>query len=166
MANEQEIFAAFPDDRWRLVTDGVMGGVSRGNLREQQIDGIPCQSLTGRVSTDNNGGFVQMTLELDGRVPAATEFDGLRVRVRGNGEAYNVHLRTADLWLPWQSYRVTFTTTGQWQTLYLPFSAFEPHRIRKPLDVRRLRRVGFVAIGRDFDADLCVAEAGFYRRID
>ena len=36
-------------------------------------------------------------------------------------------------------------------------------RLETPLDVTRLRRLGLVAIGRAFHADLAVAEIGFYR---
>jgi len=40
---------------------------------------------------------------------------------------------------------------------------FEPHRLETPLDVTRLRRIGLVAIGRAFFADLAVARLAFYR---
>jgi hypothetical protein len=42
---------------------------------------------------------------------------------------------------------------------------FAPHRIDLPLNVRRLRRVGIVAIGRAFAADVAVARLAFYRAI-
>jgi len=45
----------------------------------------------------------------------------------------------------------------------LPFAAFKPYKTSRQLDVGRLQRVGIVAIGRDFTAQLCVAEVGFYR---
>ena len=47
--------------------------------------------------------------------------------------------------------------------LELPFRRFEPYRLTKPLDTRHLRRLGLVAIGRAFDADLAVTRIGFYR---
>jgi hypothetical protein len=39
---------------------------------------------------------------------------------------------------------------------------FQPHRIQVPLDVKRSRRSGPVAIGRVFEADLAFAELRFY----
>lgn len=153
-------------DGWRLVTDGVMGGVSRGQVAQTSSEGEECVRLTGVVSTDNNGGFLQVVKALDKATATRLQsggFDGLRLRVRGNDERYNVHLRTRDLWLPWQAYRATFETTPQWRTIELPFADFKPYRTSTRLDVGRIKRVGLVAIGRDFEADLCVAKVGFYR---
>ena len=45
----------------------------------------------------------------------------------------------------------------------LPFAGFTPHRIDAPLAPAALRRLGLVAIGRAFDADLAVAEVAVYR---
>jgi hypothetical protein len=45
----------------------------------------------------------------------------------------------------------------------LPFSVFTGYRIRAPLDITALRRIGVLAIGRAFTADLCVARLGLYR---
>ena len=86
----------------------------------------------------------------------------MRLLVRGNGEQYSVHLRTPDNLRPWQSYRAHFVAGPEWQTVDLPFAAFAPYRLEAPLDVTRLRRIGLVAIGRAFFADLAVAELGFY----
>ena len=82
--------------------------------------------------------------------------------VLGNYESYGAHLRTTDITRPQQSYRQKFVTTPDWQTLQLPFVQFMPYRTDIPLDVRRLRRIGLVAIGREFAADLAVARLAFY----
>ena len=65
--------------------------------------------------------------------------------------------------MPGQSYRSSFRAIPGWQTLRLPFSGFTPYRIRSALDLARLERIGLVAIGRAFEADLCVAKVAFYR---
>lgn len=151
------------DGDWRLITDGVMGGMSAGQMERARVDGRNCLQLQGAVSTRNNGGFIQMALDLDeatrAALPAAA---GLALTVQGNGEAYNLHLRTSDLWLPWQAYRVTFRAEPGWQTLRLPFDRFTPYRTGKPLRKARLVRIGVVAIGRDFQADLCVGGLQLY----
>ncbi|MBK1722614.1 CIA30 family protein [Thiocystis violacea] len=152
---------------WRLVTDQVMGGLSQGRLLAAELGGRPCQRMHGEVSTANNGGFVQIALDLadDGALDA-TGFAGLEIEVFGNGEHYNAHLRSADTRLPWQAYRARFLAEPQWHCLRLPFAAFEPHRIDRPLRVDRLRRLGLVAIGRPFQADLGVARVALYRAKD
>ena len=153
-----------PTDAWRLVTDGVMGGVSRGELSNEAQGDTACLALRGRVSTANNGGFIQMALDLDEQSAArAGQYDGLLLDVRGNGEEYNVHLRTSYLWLPWQSYRASFMAGPEWQSTRLPFAAFAPYKTTTALKLDKLRRIGIVAIGRDFDADLCVRQVAFYR---
>lgn len=144
---------------WKPVTDQVMGGVSRAHLRRHVLDGHGCQTLSAQVSTANQGGFAQMTLSLspDQGEMDASAYSGIEIIVRGNDEDYAVHLKTGDISRPWQSYRSCFHADHDWQTLYLPFSAFKAHRIEKELDTRRLTKVGIVAIGRDFDAEVSVA---------
>lgn len=145
--------------RWELVADTVMGGVSAGRMTRETIDGRAAVRMTGTVSLENDGGFLQIALDLapDGRPVDASAFTALPLTVRGNGERYNVHLRTADVVRPWQSYRHGFEAGPEWRDLVLPFAAFVPHRIEAPLDASALRRIGIVAIGRAFEADVAVA---------
>lgn len=149
--------------RWELLTDGVMGGLSQGRLAAGQIDGRPALRLTGDVSLANNGGFVQMALDLarDGVVDARG-WTGIALTVSGNDENYKMHLRTADLTRPWQSYRADFTARAAPLVIRLPFTAFTPHRTTAVLDLSRLRRIGLVAIGRAFKADLVLYDLRFY----
>ncbi len=151
--------------RWRGVSDRVMGGISEATVALDRIDGRACLRLTGEVRLENDGGFIQASLDLapEGGSVDASAFAGLRLLVRGNGEGYALHLRTPDNRRPWQSYRAQFTAGPAWETVELPFASFRPHRLEAPLDVTRLRRLGLVAIGRAFQADLAVAELGFYR---
>jgi len=150
--------------RWRLRTDTVMGGVSSGRLDPVVVAGRPCLRLTGEVSLANSGGFVQASLDLD---PAGTldarGYRGIELDVYGNGQDYNLHLRTADTRIVWQSYRAGFHAAPEWRTLRLPFTDFKPYRISQPLDLQTLRRLGVVAIGREMQADVCIARIGLYR---
>jgi adhesin HecA-like repeat protein len=151
--------------RWRGVSDQVMGGISKVSVSHGSLDGCPCLRLAGDVRLDNAGGFIQAALDLthQGGTLDASDFTGLRIVVRGNGEKYSVHLRTADNVRSWQSYRLHFTAGLDWETFDLPFEAFEPYRLKVPLDVTRCRRIGLVAIGRAFYADLAVSKLAFYR---
>jgi hypothetical protein len=149
--------------RWQFIADTVMGGVSRGKLSVEVVEGRPCLRLTGQVSLENNGGFVQAGLDLspDGLLDARG-WNGIELEVLGNGETYNLHLRTADTSIVWQSYRASFRTGPNWATVRLPFNGFAPYRIDRPLDLSALRRLGVVAIGRAMAADLCLARLAFY----
>lgn len=150
--------------RWELLTDTVMGGVSAGRLNSVVIDGREALLLEGEVRLDNDGGFLQMATDLapDGGPVDAAGWTGLELDVHGNGEAYGVHLRTMAVPRPWQSYRQSFVARPAWQTLRLPFDAFEPHRLETPFDPSSLRRIGLVAIGRAFQAALALGGLRFY----
>ncbi|MCC5975109.1 MAG: CIA30 family protein [Rubellimicrobium sp.] len=150
--------------RWELLTDGVMGGVSQGRLAPEVIDGRPCLRLTGEVRLENNGGFVQMALDLrpDGGAVDLSGFAGVALTARGNDQGYALHLRTADLTRPWQSYRHGFVSSSAWTAHRLPFDSLVAHRTDAPFDAGRVRRIGLVAIGRAFRADLALADLRFY----
>ena len=148
---------------WRMVTDGVMGGVSSGTLTLASMDNRDCLRLQGDVRLENNGGFVQAALDIEKTAAAdASAYSGIVIDVYGNDEAYNLHLRTDDLWLPWQSYRTTFQAPARWQTVQLPFAEFSPYKTSTALDVTELERIGVLAIGRAFSADLCIGRVAFY----
>ncbi len=148
---------------WRLITDAVMGGVSEGRLTADTIAGRNCLRLRGTVSLDNRGGFIQAALDTDSEgVLDASGYSGVLLEVYGNDQEYNIHLRTKDLWLPWQAYRASFTAAPTWRTLRIPFTAFAGYRTGAALDTARLKRIGIVAIGRVFEADLCLGRLALY----
>jgi len=151
--------------RWRAASDTVMGGISEAALKRDVIDGRRCLRLSGDVRLENNGGFIQAVLPLAPSDAAfdASAFTGVRLLTYGNDETYGVHLRTPDNERPWQSYRAQFTAGPHWRAIEIPFAAFAPYRLETPLDVARLRRIGLVAIGRAFFADLAIAGLAFYR---
>jgi hypothetical protein len=144
--------------KWQLFTDLVMGGVSDGTMVREMVAGRPAIRMRGDVSLENNGGFVQIALDLapDGRAVDVSAWSGLELDVFGNGEEYSVHLRTSDVARRWQSYRQSFRADPQWRTAYFRFEEFVPYRTDVPLKTQRLRRIGVVAIGRAFSADLAV----------
>jgi hypothetical protein len=148
---------------WRMVSDNVMGGVSSGSLSPDTIDGKDCLRLRGTIRLENSGGFIQAALDVEGtKASNASGYRGLMIEVYGNNEEYNLHLRTNDVWLPWQSYRASFRAPAYWREVKLPFEAFTGYRIGKKLDIEHLERIGIVAIGREFTADLCIAKLALY----
>ncbi len=153
------------DTSWRGVSDRVMGGVSQARVTHVIDDGHPSLALGGDVRLENNGGFIQASLNL---APASETFDssgcrGLRLLAQGNDEAYSVHLRTLDAVHPWQSYCANFVADAEWRSIEVPVTEFTPYKLESPLDTRRLKRFGFVAIGRAFTADLNLARLEFYQ---
>ncbi len=149
--------------RWQLVTDQVMGGVSTGTMVRAIVADRAAIHMRGDVSLENNGGFVQIALDLspDRGVVDASAWSGIELDVFGNGEEFGLHLRTDALTKPWQSYRQIFTADTEWRTVRLPFDRFIPYRTDTPLDTHRLRRVGVVAIGRARSCDLALGGLRF-----
>lgn len=127
---------------WHAVNDGVMGGISLGEI--VAIDnGLRFQ---GMLSRENNGGFASVRRPFDGGVE---NFHGIRLQVHGDGRRYQFRVR-ADEDFDGISWRHEFTTNCTSQMVELLFSDFEPvFRGRKvsganPLDASRIRQLGFL----------------------
>ncbi len=157
-----ETFDVDPTKRWEYVADTVMGGVSSGALSFESEDLDSYARLAGTVSTANNGGFIQFRHLL--ATPLSKGAEGLRLRVRGNGEVYFVHVRTKGTRLPWHYYQAQFETTANWTEIRLPWSAFKPSAslLRDTPAAGKIKSVGVVAYGRDHSAKIDVSEVDFF----
>jgi hypothetical protein len=141
-----------------------MGGVSEGSAR-LSIDsdaGNTYVQMTGDVSTENNGGFIQIRTRLASG--AEKDTTGVYLRARGNSQKYYIHLRTRGTMLPWQYYQAEFDVGEDWQVFRLPLSDFKPSGswLGKSPSPRSIRSLGIVAYGRDHRANIDVDEIGFY----
>ncbi len=154
-------FENAPETRWRFFADTVMGGVSTGGLIFAEDGGRPFARLSGSVSTENNGGFIQV--RQDGITVPDTAI-GVRLMVRGNNQPYFVHLRTSGTVLPWQYYQARFDTIAEWREIRLPFAEFDPsgRLLRASLKPETIKSIGIVAYGRDHEARIDLREVGFY----
>lgn len=137
---------------WRFFTDQVMGGVSTGSA--QVIDGALV--LSGRVSTQNNGGFIQARR---GDVTLPADATSLRLRTRGDGQTYYLHIRTKSTRLPWQYYQAAFTAPENWSEIDIPLSEFRASGVLLPKRVKptAIRSIALVAYGRDHDANVSLS---------
>lgn len=153
-----------PPLRWRGFSDRVMGGVSNGEFSLDAVAGTRCARMTGRVTRDSGGGFIQMALDLAGRGQGydAGAWQGVEVLVHGNDEDYNLHVRTADCGWYDESYRLTFRAPARWTRLRFAWRQFEPNGLDAPLDASRLQRIALLGWMREFEADLAVAELSLY----
>ena len=81
-------------NQWQFFTDGVMGGVSTGKVKIVKINEIICYRMTGNVTTENNGGFIQMRVKINPSIPS-NDYTGIYIKVYGNNLKYSIHLRTS-----------------------------------------------------------------------
>lgn len=79
-------------------------------------------------------------------------FDGISMRVKGDGQTFKFNLKTADqMNVPESTYQAQFDTVdGEWTTVYMPWHEFVPvtraqyDAKAKPLDPAQVKQVGLV----------------------
>src|SRR5690554_1979716 len=147
---------------WLVISDQVMGGVSTAALHQDQRQNSNCNCLVGRTSLDNNGGFVQMRLDIDPDW-LRPDYRGVFIELYGTAHDYNLHIKTIQLTRPWQSYRCTLAVQPQWTRFILPYAQLQAHRTDAELQPVQIRSVAVVAIGQAFAVDVCVRRFGFFR---
>ena len=142
---------------WYLVTDQVMGGKSE--LRVDVDDGV--FSLSGYVTTENNGGFVRLAHSPKN---VDKEVKGIRFMAKGNNETYEIHVTMQGLRMPpWAYHSSTFDVNTEWKMFEINFSDFEKKSgVSAKLLPNNIRDISFAGYGRDFDVDLQVKEISFY----
>ena len=133
------------DVPWRIVNDGVMGGLSSSDM-ELTEDGTAL--FTGFVSLDNNGGFASVratfpSLDL-------SQYQGVTLRVRGDGRSYQLRFRMDGSFDGVAHASAFDTVPGEWTEIDLPFEGFQPTfrgrvpRGAGPLDPSRIRQMTFL----------------------
>ncbi len=138
-ASEQE------KGKWIIINDGVMGGLSKSMLYQTPgKTGI----FEGKVSLENYGGFASVRTKPSNY--SLEGFDGIRLRLKGDGKIYSLRLRNDDNF-DGVSYMAEFKTRpGTWQEITIPFSDFNPtFRGRMILDMddidpSGIRQIGFL----------------------
>lgn len=107
---------------WQVVNDGVMGGLSKGNV---EITDEGTMKFTGTLSLENNGGF--STVRSNGPQLDLSSDLGILLRVKGDGREYDLRL---DSDATYRGMPVSFAgkfvaEKGDWQQITIPWSAFE-----------------------------------------
>jgi monofunctional biosynthetic peptidoglycan transglycosylase len=145
---ERVLFAFDGDegpDRWMVVNDGVMGGLSRSRIFFTENN---TAVFAGEISLANNGGFASVRSRPRAMPTAGTS--RLVVRVRGDGREYQLRIRTEDAF-DGVAYRWTFKTRADdWITIDASYRDFVPTfrgRILRdvpPIDPGAIRQFGFL----------------------
>jgi hypothetical protein len=130
---------------WRVVNDGVMGGLSQSRIvRTERGTGL----FSGELSLENNGGFASVRASLPDL--DLEEQSAVVLRVRGDGRRYQLRFRTDDRF-DGMAYRAFFETeAGEWTTVRIPFDEFRAtfrgrvFENAEPLDPSGVRQVGLM----------------------
>ena len=149
------------ENEWTYIADNVMGGMSDGGVEFNLVDSNVYALLSGNVSTENNGGFIQIRREL--KNIDLSKAKSIRVYARGNNEKYYIFLRTTGTILPWQYYSYEFTVTEEYNEFIMPIKDFKKSGtlLAKQINPKKITSVAIVAYGRDHVAEIYVKELEF-----
>ena len=112
---------------WQIVNDGVMGGRSKGRLTLSD-DGHGV--FEGFVSLENNGGFTMIQHRF---APVdVSDYNAVVIRVKGDGKPYQIRLKSTPS--QYYNYSCKTKTTGEWETIQIPFEEFKPQFRGMPLN--------------------------------
>jgi NADH dehydrogenase [ubiquinone] 1 alpha subcomplex assembly factor 1 len=104
--------------RWRITDDGVMGGLSKGRV---SFTDTGTMRFAGNLSLENNGGF--STVRTSSMALDLSDFEGLVMRVKGDGRVYQLRLSTdARYRFSEVSFKTEFPTVkDEWREIKIPF---------------------------------------------
>ena len=149
---------------WPSIDDAVMGGMSSSEMVVE--NGVA--SFRGAVSFDNNGGFASVRSRPEVRDLSA--FDGLILRVRGDGKRYGFRIRTSASF-DGVSYQAALDPpAGEWVEVEVPFSDFvavwrgRPVADHPPLDPARVTTFGLIVSRQQGPFRLDIANIRGYRK--
>ena len=135
------------NQRWYVVNDSVMGGVSNSQVTQTQESLL----FTGNVSLDNNGGFASIRTELNTQ---SQNTKAIVLRVKGDGQTYQLRLRTTN-YLDGAAYTHSFKTVkNEWVDINFAPSDFTlTYRGRvleqQPIiDFDDIKQLGFMIAGK------------------
>ncbi len=111
---------------WRILNDGVMGGVSTSTFN---VNSEGYGVFQGTVSTANNGGFA--SVRYSSKINVGTH-KTVKIRLKGDGKDYQFRIK--DKASNYESYIITFSTTGNWQTIEIELSSLYPSFRGRVLD--------------------------------
>jgi len=108
------------ENRWRIVNDGVMGGLSSSKVIVNEDNKI---IFRGNVSLENNGGFASL------RSPVKNynfeKFAGLEIKLKGDGKRYSFSMKETTYFNGY-FYTSSFETKkDEWIVVQIPFNQFK-----------------------------------------
>ncbi|NJR66051.1 MAG: CIA30 family protein [Leptolyngbyaceae cyanobacterium CRU_2_3] len=107
---------------WGALDDVVMGGVSQSGIQF----GVAGACFSGQVSTANSGGFASVRTRNFEPSLDLSDYTGIELRVKGDGNRYKFMLRAETRW-DGIAYCYSFDTVAHaWITVRVAFAALIP----------------------------------------
>jgi hypothetical protein len=142
-------------DLWGAIDDVVMGGVSQSGI--QITDRFA--RFSGYVSTENSGGFASIRTKNFDPPLDLSNYQGLKLRVKGDGQRYKLFLRTETAWDGVGYARSFDSSSYDWLDLTIPFRdlipIFRAKTVVAPaIDLDRLRSIQVMLSKFEYDGNL------------
>ena len=108
------------ENKWRIVNDGVMGGLSSSKAIVNDDNKI---IFSGNVSLENNGGFASLRSAV--KDYNFENFSGLEIKIKGDGKRYSISMKETTYFNGY--FYTTFfeTKNDEWITLKISFNQFK-----------------------------------------
>jgi len=107
-------------NQWRIVNDGVMGGLSSSKAIVNNESKIV---FSGNVSLENNGGFASL------RSPVKdydfSEFTGLELKLKTDGKRYSISMKETSYFTGYFYTKSFETKKDEWIVVRIPFNEFK-----------------------------------------
>jgi len=115
-------------DAWRVVNDGVMGGLSQGKF---SINSDGHGLFQGKVSLENYGGFSSVRYRFD--TIDTKGFSKVKLRLKGDGKRNQFRIKETSSQR--YSYIANIKTSGYWEPIVVQFSEMHPAFRGRMLDL-------------------------------
>ncbi len=141
---------------WGAVDDVVMGGVSESSIR--LVEGYAL--FSGDVSTENSGGFASVRTRNFEPSFDLSNYTGIELRVKGDGQRYKLFVRTESKWDGVGYARSFDPRSTDWTTIQIPFTELVPIFRAKtvenapPIDSHQIRSLQVMLSKFEYDREL------------
>ena len=104
------------ENKWRIVNDGVMGGLSSSKAIVNDDNKI---IFSGNVSLENNGGFASLRSAV--KDYNFENFSGLEIKIKGDGKRYSISMKETTYFSGYFYTSIFEAKKDEWVTIKIPF---------------------------------------------
>ena len=108
------------EDKWRIVNDGVMGGLSSSRAIINNDNKIV---FSGNVSLENNGGFASLRSSV--KDYTFENFSGIEIKIKGDGKRYSISMKETSYFNGYFFTSSFETKKDEWIVVQITFNQFK-----------------------------------------
>jgi NADH dehydrogenase [ubiquinone] 1 alpha subcomplex assembly factor 1 len=107
------------EKQWRIVNDGVMGGLSSSKVIVKDDKII----FRGNVSLENNGGFASLRSQI--KDYNFENYSGIEIKLKGDGKLYSISMKETTYFNGYFYTNSFETKKDEWIVAQIPFNQFK-----------------------------------------